>query len=110
LYLRILNSADMLVKKELISEEQKKLAMYARVLSHPVRVYIIDLLKKQTCCYSGDLSQELSIAKSTLSQHLKELKNTGLIQGEIRPPRIKYCLNQKVWEEVQFSLKMFCNT
>jgi ArsR family transcriptional regulator, arsenate/arsenite/antimonite-responsive transcriptional repressor len=99
----------MQTKKELISEEQKKVAKYARVLSHPVRVYIVDLLRQQTCCFSGDLAQELPIAKSTLSQHLKELKRAGLIQGEIMPPRIKYCLNREVWEEVQFLLKKFCN-
>jgi ArsR family transcriptional regulator, arsenate/arsenite/antimonite-responsive transcriptional repressor len=96
------------MKNEIISEDQKKLAIYARVLSHPVRVYIIDLLKNQTCCYSGDLAQELPIAKSTLSQHLKELKKAGLIQGEIRPPRIKYCLNREVWEEARILLKKFC--
>jgi ArsR family transcriptional regulator, arsenate/arsenite/antimonite-responsive transcriptional repressor len=95
-------------KVEPIPEEQVKLAMYAKVLSHPVRVYIIDLLKKQSCCYSGDLALELPIAKSTLSQHLKELKKAGLIQGEINPPRIKYCLNKKVWEEAKFLMKKFC--
>jgi ArsR family transcriptional regulator, arsenate/arsenite/antimonite-responsive transcriptional repressor len=98
----------MSIKAELISEEQVKLAMYAKVLSHPVRVYIIDLLKSQSCCYSGDLAVELPIAKSTLSQHLKELKKAGLIQGEIKPPRIKYCLNNKVWEEAKFLMKKFC--
>ncbi len=99
----------MLVKKELISEEQKKFAMYARALGHPTRVYIIDLLKNQSCCYSGDLAQELPIAKSTLSQHLKELKKCGLIQGEISPPRIKYCLNKEKWAEVNFLFKKFCS-
>lgn len=99
----------MAVKKEVISEEQKKLAMYARVLSHPVRVYIIGLLKNQSCCYSGDLAQELPIAKSTLSQHLKELKKAGLIQGEISPPRIKYCLNKNAWEEARTLLRSFLN-
>ncbi len=91
----------MITKKDLISEDQKKLAVFAKVLGHPVRVYIIDLLRKQTCCYSGDLAQELPIAKSTLSQHLKELKRAGLIQGEIKPPRIKYCLNKEAWEEAK---------
>ncbi len=100
----------MSVKKELISEEQKRLAVYARVLSHPVRVYIIDLLKKQTCCYSGDLAQELPIAKSTLSQHLKELKKAELIQGEINPPRIRYCLNKKTWKEAQKLFNAFCKS
>jgi hypothetical protein len=75
------NTINMQDRKELISERQKKIAIYAKVFSHPVRVYIIELLKKQTCCYSGDLSSELSIAKSTLSQHLKELKKPDLSRG-----------------------------
>lgn len=94
-------------KMDLINEDQKKIAKYAKVLSHPVRIYIIDLLRKQTCCYSGDLAQELPIAKSTLSQHLRELKNAGLIQGEINLPRIKYCLNRQTWEEAKFLLRSF---
>jgi ArsR family transcriptional regulator, arsenate/arsenite/antimonite-responsive transcriptional repressor len=94
-------------KKETITERQRKVALYAKVFSHPVRIYVLELLKEQTCCYSGDLTQELSIAKSTLSQHLKELKNAGLIQGEISAPRIKYCLNRKNWEEARFLLKSF---
>ena len=100
----------MLIKKEIITEEQIKLAKYAKVLSHPVRVYIIDLLRKQSCCYSGDLAQELPIAKSTLSQHLKELKKAGLIQGEISPPKIKYCLNKKNWVEAVKVLNNFCQS
>lgn len=79
------------------SENQLKLARIAKALSHPVRIYIIQLLSKQTCCYSGDLSEDLPIAKSTLSQHLKELKSAGLIQGEIELPKIKYCLNIENW-------------
>ncbi len=70
-------------------------------MGHPIRMYILELLSKQTCCYSGDLSEVLPIAKSTLSQHLKELKNSGLIQGEIEPPKIKYCLNMENWEEAK---------
>lgn len=83
---------------EVFSEHQKQLARFAKALGHPVRVYIMELLSKQTCCYSGDLSDDLPIAKSTLSQHLKELKSAGLIQGEIEAPKIKYCINQKNWE------------
>lgn len=84
-----------------ISADHKLIARYARAMGHPVRIYILDLLSKQSCCYSGDLSDVLPIAKSTLSQHLKELKNAGLIQGETKPPKIKYCLNREKWEEVQ---------
>ena len=83
------------------TEEQQKLARYAKAISHPVRVYIIELLSKQACCYSGDLSEILPVAKSTLSQHLKELKSAGLIQGETEAPKIKYCLNKENWAEAK---------
>ena len=68
---------------EVFSANQKQLARFAKALGHPVRVYIMELLSEQSCCYSGNLSDDLPIAKSTLSQHLKELKSAGLIQGEI---------------------------
>ena len=87
--------------KEIISDDQKKLARYAKAFGHPVRVYVINLLSKQSCCYSGDLSEDLPIAKSTLSQHLKELKDAGLIQGEIEAPKIRYCINKENWAEAQ---------
>ena len=88
-------------QKDLISEEQKKLARYAKAMGHPIRIYILELLSKQACCYSGDLTEDLPIVKSTLSQHLKELKDAGLIQGEIEAPRIKYCLNKTNWAEAR---------
>lgn len=84
-----------------ITDEQKIAARFAKAMAHPVRMYILELLSHQTCCYSGDLAEILPIAKSTLSQHLKELKEAGLIQGEIEQPRIKYCLNRKNWETAQ---------
>lgn len=89
------------MEQQVINIEQKKLARYAKALGHPIRVYIIQLLGSQSCCYSGDLSEVLPIAKSTLSQHLKELKDANLIQGEIEAPRIKYCINKKNWEEAK---------
>ena len=82
-------------KQKVISTRQNQLARIAKALGHPVRVYVVEFLSKQTCCYSGDLTELLPIAKSTLSQHLKELKNAGLIQGEIEGTKIKYCLNQE---------------
>jgi DNA-binding transcriptional ArsR family regulator len=90
-----------------ISRDQSKMARYAKALGHPVRIYILSLLSSQACCYSGDLSEELPIAKSTLSQHLKELKEAGLIQGQIEAPRIKYCINQENWEEAKMLFKIF---
>ena len=83
------------IKQKVISTRQNQLARIAKALGHPVRVYVVEFLSKQTCCYSGDLAELLPIAKSTLSQHLKELKNAGLIQGEIEGTKIKYCLNQE---------------
>ncbi|NLM93537.1 MAG: winged helix-turn-helix transcriptional regulator, partial [Bacteroidales bacterium] len=74
------------------------LALIAKALSHPARVYILKKLSgMNSCCYSGDLVDELPIGRSTLSQHLKELKYAGLIQGETEPPFIKYCLNRENW-------------
>ncbi|MFC1527466.1 ArsR/SmtB family transcription factor [Candidatus Neomarinimicrobiota bacterium] len=84
--------------KKIISERQHQLARMAKALGHPIRVYVVEFLSKQTCCYSGDLTDVLPIAKSTLSQHLKELKNAGLIQGETEGTKIKYCLNMENWE------------
>lgn len=80
------------------SDDDKQIAKLTKALSHPARVYILrKLAKMNSCCYSGDLADELPIARSTLSQHLKELKYSGLIQGEINPPFIKYCINRENW-------------
>jgi len=87
--------------KLVTTDKQKRVARYAKAMGHPVRMYVLELLSKQSCCYSGDLCDELPIAKSTLSQHLKELKNAGLIQGEIESPKIKYCINKENWKEAQ---------
>ena len=87
-----------MANQEIITEEQHKIARIAKAMGHPVRIYVLQLLSKQSCCYSGDLSELLPIAKSTLSQHLKELKSAGLIQGETEPPKVKYCLNRENWE------------
>ncbi len=92
---------------QIITEQQHEIALIAKALSHPVRIYVLELLSKQSCCYSGDLSESLPIAKSTLSQHLKELKKANLIQGEIEPPKIKYCLNQEVWEKAKVRFGSF---
>ncbi len=88
-------------EENIITADQQKIARIAKAMGHPVRMYVLDLLSKQSCCYSGDLSELLPIAKSTLSQHLKELKDAGLIQGEIEAPKIKYCLNRENWALAQ---------
>ncbi|MDA3945004.1 MAG: metalloregulator ArsR/SmtB family transcription factor [Bacteroidetes bacterium] len=88
------------------TESQIKLARIAKAMGHPARVMILELLSNQSCCYSGDIADELPIARSTLSQHLKELKASGLIKGEVNPPKIKYCLDRANWE---LAMKYFCD-
>ena len=90
--------------------EVMQIARISKALSHPVRVYILQKLSKMdSCCYSGDLVEELPVGRSTLSQHLKELKYAGLIQGEINPPYIKYCINRENWEMAKKLLYDFLN-
>ncbi len=99
------------MKVKVYTEKQEKLARYSKALGHPARVFIMEFLVKNTdkCCYSGDMVEELPIARSTLSQHLKELKNAGLIQGEINPPYIKYCINKANWAEAKEMFTSFLN-
>jgi ArsR family transcriptional regulator len=101
----------MLIKEQYYTITQEKTARYAKALSHPVRIFIMDFLVKNTgkCCYSGDMAEELPIARSTLSQHLKELKDACLIQGEINPPYIKYCINKTSWAEAKGLFNDFFN-
>jgi DNA-binding transcriptional ArsR family regulator len=92
------------------TDEVLQIATISKALSHPVRVYILQKLSKMdSCCYSGDLVEELPVGRSTLSQHLKELKYAGLIQGEINPPYIKYCINRENWEKARRLMDCFLN-
>jgi predicted transcriptional regulator len=84
-------------KSNYFTSEQEQTARFAKALGHPVRISILQLLNNQTCCFHGDMAEELPIAKSTLSQHLNELKDAGLIQGNITPPTVRYCINRQNW-------------
>ncbi|MGB0929585.1 MAG: ArsR/SmtB family transcription factor [Chitinophagales bacterium] len=88
-------------KKEQFSPIEIRLAALAKALSHPARIAILQLLISKKSCICGDIVEELPLSQSTVSQHLKELKKVGLIQGEIDGPRICYCVNIEVWEEMQ---------
>jgi len=96
-------------KEKLFTDNQEKIARYGKALSNPIRVFILDYLSDNLnrCCYSGDMAETLPIARSTLSEHLKELKNAGLIQGEINPPYIKYCINPENWKEAKLLFAKF---
>ena len=80
---------------------QEQIARFAKAMGHPARMAILQFLAKQSTCYFGDIHEELPIAKATVSQHLKELKEAGLIQGEIETPKVKYCINRENWQLAQ---------
>jgi DNA-binding HxlR family transcriptional regulator len=82
-------------------EVDAKLARFAKAMSHPTRIAILRFLAQKKCCYFGAIHEELPIAKATVSQHLKELREAGLIQGEIDPPKVKYCINRGNWAIAQ---------
>ena len=88
-------------------KDTEQLASFAKALAHPTRIAILKHLENQSCCYTGDLVEVIPLAQSTISQHLKELKNAGLIQGELNPPRIKYCVNQENWNKAKALFKDF---
>jgi ArsR family transcriptional regulator, arsenate/arsenite/antimonite-responsive transcriptional repressor len=83
------------------SAREEAIARYAKALSHPVRIRMLNFLEEQSCCFTGQLTEEIPMAQSTISQHLKELKDAGLIKGDVMPPRVKYCINQQVWAEAK---------
>lgn len=87
------------------TENEKIIAQFCNALSNPIRIAIIRKLASLSCCYHGDLTDELPIAKSTLSQHLNVLKEASLIQGEIKQPKVKYCINREKWKEIQGVMK-----
>ncbi len=82
-----------------LQPHDENIARIAKALAHPVRVAILKYLASQESCFFGEIHEVLPIAKATVSQHLKELKEAGLIQGEIMPPKVKYCINSENWKE-----------
>ena len=95
--------------KQKYTDKQIRIARYAKALGHPARVAIIDFLARQETCFFGEIHEKLPIAKATASQHLSELKDAGLIQGEIIPPKVKYCINKENLEEAKQLLRDFFN-
>ena len=87
--------------------KQEQLARFAKALGHPARVAIMEFLIKQNSCFFGDIHEVLPISKATVSQHLKELKDAGLIQGEIETPKVKYCINRENWAKARESFADF---
>ena len=88
-------------------DDTKQLARFAKALGNPTRIAILKHLENQSCCFTGDLVDIFPLAQSTISQHLKELKNAGLIQGEVNPPKIKYCINKENWKKAKALFQSF---
>ncbi len=80
------------------SEDEKLVAMYSKAMGHPARIAILNYLASLDTCFFGDIFEVLPISKATVSQHLTELKNAGLIQGTIESPKVKYCINTENWK------------
>ncbi len=92
------------------SDEDIRIAQFAKALGHPARISILrHLASLDTCCFN-EISKELPLADSTVSQHLTELKKAGLIQGSIEPPRVQYCINYENWKAARKYLKGFAKT
>ncbi len=96
-------------KTEHYTDKQNTIAMLAKAMGHPARVAIIDYLLKVEACICGDIVNELPLAQPTVSQHLKELKNAGLIKGEIEGNAICYCIDEKAIEKLQRYFKKMSN-
>ena len=88
-------------KTDYFTERQNQLAMLAKAIAHPARIAILDYLIKVDSCICGDIVNELSLAQATISQHLKELKNAGLIKGDIEGNTICYCIDENTWKKFQ---------
>lgn len=98
-----------ITKTEEFSEVQNKIARIAKVLAHPARVAILQYLIEKKSCYCGGLVEEMPLSQATISQHLKELKNIGLIKGEIEGPRMCYCINEEVWKDCRLTMETLFN-
>jgi len=87
-------------KKDEFTQKEQDLSAFAKAMSHPARIAILKVLARKNECICGDIVEELPLAQSTVSQHLKELKNAGLISGTIDGPRSCYCINWKAFEKL----------
>ncbi|NNU34437.1 winged helix-turn-helix transcriptional regulator [Mucilaginibacter sp. S1162] len=91
-------------KTEIFTSEQNRLAVQLKAIAHPARIAILQELIKANACICGDLVEELGLAQATISQHLKELKNAGLIQGTIEGVSVCYCIEPKARKNLQNEL------
>lgn len=94
-------------KTVLFTKEQNEIAMMAKAIAHPARIAILQYLVRKNACVCGDLVEELGLAQATTSQHLKELKTAGIIQGTIEGASVCYCINPVVWNQYRVLFSSF---
>lgn len=94
-----------ITRTDLFTQEQNQLADLAKVLGHPARIAILEHLLKAKSCINSDLVEEIGLAQATISQHLKELKSAGLIQGTVEGTRMCYCIDPANWKKSQESIQ-----
>jgi DNA-binding transcriptional ArsR family regulator len=98
-----------LTKSEIFTEQQNQISTIAKVFGHPARVAILQYLFKINSCICGDLVDEIGLAQPTISQHLKELKNIGLIKGNIEGTSVCYCIDPVNWTNMKTIISQFIN-
>lgn len=96
-----------LTKSEIFTDEQNQLSQLLKAMAHPARIAILQRILASNTCICGDLVEELGLAQATISQHLKELKNAGLIQGTIEGVSVCYCIDPKTWKMMESKLGAF---
>lgn len=96
-----------LTKTEFYTDQQNRLASLAKILAHPARIAILQYLVQQDTCVCGELVEEIGLAQPTISQHLKELKRVGIIQGTIEGTSVCYCINPTIWNDISVELSSF---
>ncbi|WP_242083092.1 ArsR/SmtB family transcription factor [Aestuariivivens sediminis] len=99
-----------ITKSQIFTESQNDLAHFFKVLGHPARVAILQHISVQNACICNDLVEEIGLAQATISQHLKELKSIGLLDGEVEGKSMCYCINMDRWNTIQEQLNLFFNT
>ncbi|APY12233.1 transcriptional regulator [Seonamhaeicola sp. S2-3] len=98
-----------LAKTEIFTDQQNKIALFAKAFGHPARVAILQQLFKTDSCYCGNLVDEIGLAQPTISQHLKELKLLGLIKGNVEGTSVCYCIDEEIWTEMKIIMEDFLN-
>jgi ArsR family transcriptional regulator, arsenate/arsenite/antimonite-responsive transcriptional repressor len=90
-----------LTKSENFTEQQNRRAAIFKALAHPARIAIVEVLIRRQVCICNDIVEELPLSQSTVSQHLRELKEVGIIKGDIEGTSICYCINEKTWDQIR---------